>query len=357
MTTQTSAQGQDTQPISRRHRIEALGARLLFSLFRALPLDMASALGGGLARLIGPRLKVSRVALANMARALPELDDTARRKAVRAMWENLGRTVAELPHLDRFNIDRPDGRVELVGREIYETARDDGVGGIFFSAHYGNWELLTSTAIQAGIDDIVQVYRAANNPLVDRLILDCRRRAGIKHAAPKGADGAFRMLRALRRGNHVAMLADQKLNNGVEAPLFGIPAMTAPAPVLLALRFGIPLIPVRSERLRGAHFRVTVGKPIHLENTGDQDADVQRGLAIIHGCFEDWIRDRPDHWFWIHKRWPNPRAGRRQGGLRGRRAPTSSAAPALAGQSRFHTSRHPNEGGGRWRAPSSPHGR
>lgn len=305
MTARHGEKTAEVEPISRRHRIEALAARLMFALFRALPVDAASALGGGLARLVGPRLKVSRLALANMARALPEMDDAARRKVLKAMWDNLGRTVAELPHLDAFDCDRPGGRVELVGRENIEAVRDDGVGGIFFSAHYGNWELLGSVAIQLGIDDLMQVYRAANNPVVDRLILDSRRRAGVKHYATKGADGAFRMLRALRRGGHIALLADQKLNNGVEAPFFAIPAMTAPAPVQLALRFNVPLIPARAERLGGAHFRVTVGEPIRLEATGDEEADLQRGLAIIHGFFEDWIREHPDHWFWIHKRWPD----------------------------------------------------
>lgn len=299
-----------------RHRIEAAGARVLFALFALLPLNLASALGGAVARAIGPRLRVNRVALANMARALPSLDDATRRKALRGMWDNLGRTVAELPHLAKFTIvetgdARSGGQVELVGRENLEAVRDDGIGGIFFSAHYGNWELLSGAARQTGITGLMQVYRAANNPLVDRMILDFRARAGTEDHAAKGADGAFRMLRALRAGRHIALLVDQKLNNGVAAPFFGMPAMTAPAPVQLALRFAVPLIPVCSERLGGTRFRVTVGKPIHLTSTGNDDDDIQNGLALIHGFFEDWIRARPDQWFWIHKRWPDETPGER----------------------------------------------
>ena len=100
------------------------------------------------------------------------------------------------------------------------------------------------------------------------------------------------------------MMVDQKLNSGISVPFFGLPAMTAPAIAELALRTGCPVFGTRVERIKGAHFRVTVEAPFHLTPSGDHTADLQAGMQRFHAVLESWITARPDHWFWVHKRWP-----------------------------------------------------
>src|SRR5205085_10629380 len=111
---------------------------------------------------------------------------------------------------------------------------------------------------------------------IDRMI--ARLRGGKSELIPKGAIASRRSVAALRRGGHVSLLADQKLNEGIAVPFFGRPAMTAPALALLALHFDCVLLPARVERLQGARFRLTLYPPLHLPCSGDRNADI---LAIL----------------------------------------------------------------------------
>ena len=121
---------------------------------------------------------------------------------------------------------------------------------------------------------------------------------------PKGAVAARRAIAMLRRGGHLTMLADQKMNDGIPVAFFGRPAMTSSALAALALRFECDVLPARVERLVGAHFRLTVFPPLPLPRSGDHHADVAALMARVNETLEAWIRDRPEQWFWLHRRWP-----------------------------------------------------
>ncbi len=124
------------------------------------------------------------------------------------------------------------------------------------------------------------------------------------HWVPKGREGARAIVGALSKGGVLAILADQKFNEGLAVPFFGRAAMTAPAIAELALKFDAPLIPVRVERTKGACFHVVVLPPLALPQTGERARDVMALLTAINRLFEDFIRARPGHWLWIHRRWP-----------------------------------------------------
>ena len=274
---------------------------VLFAVFRVLPLDAASNLGSWLARRIGPRIGAHRLAERNMRRALPELSDEQVSAALTGMWDNLGRVVAEYPHLG--DIARDESRVEIVGGDVLDQLRDDGIGALFVSAHYGSWEMSPITTARHGFP-ITVVYRAANNPLVNAMVQKMR---GVisQGYIPKGRGAGMSLMRALRAGTHVGLLNDQKMNEGIPIPFFGRDAMTAPAVVEFAYRLKVPLVLAKCERLGGTRFRVTYMAPMDLPDSGDRKADVKAVLRRINGEFEDWIRARPDHWFWLHRRWPD----------------------------------------------------
>jgi Kdo2-lipid IVA lauroyltransferase/acyltransferase len=275
---------------------------LVFGAFAQLPLDWASALGGALARWIGPSLGISKRARHNLERAFPELSQAEITRIVAGMWENLGRVVAEYPHPREICVFAPDGRVEAHGFEHMHRAVAAGRRMIIFSGHIANWEIRMLAAVQYGIS-VAQIYRAPNNPLVDRMITLFRGDAG--ELIPKGAVAARRAIAMLNRGAHLTMLSDQKMNDGIPVPFFGRPAMTAPALASLALRFDCDVLPARVERLAGAHFRLTVFPPLPLAQTGDHHADVATLMARVNAVLEAWIRDRPEQWFWPHRRWPD----------------------------------------------------
>ena len=289
-------------PASWPHRFEAWGAALFFAMFGRLPLDTASAVGGALARWIGPRLGISRRARRNLRAALPELTPAQIERTLRGMWDNLGRVAAEYPHLRRIRVFEASGRVETCGLEHLDRALAAGRRLVIFGGHLANWEIAALAARQYGLD-IAQIYRAANNPLVDQMV--ARLRGGTGELIPKGAIASRRAVAALRRGGHVSLLADQKLNDGIAVPFFGRPAMTAPALALLALRFDCAVLPARVERLNGANFRLTLYPALDLPRSGDRDADVAALMRLVNATLEGWIRQRPEQWFWVHSRWPD----------------------------------------------------
>lgn len=285
--------------------LELAAARLLLRLSRTLGPRVASDLGGWLARRVGPLLPVSRVARANLARALPELDAAARRRVVRGMWDNLGRTVAELPHLGAL-------RWEIEGAEHLAPLAQRGGPAILVSGHLANWEVLPPALAGLGIR-MGSVYRAADNAAVDALVNRLRAEAGgpgeeALPLFPKGATGARAAMRHLSAGGVLGMLADQKLNDGIPVPLLGHVAMTALAPAALALRFRCPLIPGRVQRLGACRFRLVVEPPLSLpEEGGDRQAAVAAVTAAINDRLSAWIRERPAEWLWLHRRWPEAR--------------------------------------------------
>jgi Kdo2-lipid IVA lauroyltransferase/acyltransferase len=287
---------------SSAHRLEALGAALCFGAFGLLPIDWASAVGGALGRAIGPWLGISKRARLNLGRALPALTDAEIERVIIGMWDNLGRVAAEYPHLQKIRVFDPHGRVETRGFEHMDQAVAAGRRMIIFSGHIANWEIGMLAAVQYGIS-VAQIFRAANNPLVDRMIT--RFRGGGGELIPKGTVAARRAITVLRGGQHLTMLADQKMNDGIPVPFFGRIAMTSSALASLALRFDCDVLPARVERLAGARFRLTVFRRLPLRRSGDHHADVAELTAEVNRTLEAWIRDRPEEWFWVHRRWPD----------------------------------------------------
>ena len=285
-----------------QYPLEALLVCLLIGFLSLLPVDWASGLGAYLGRRLGPRLGASKRARRNLARAMPTLDEAAREAIILEMWDNLGRTIAEYPHIGRIWRQR-EQRIETIGIENYQPMMAGDQRCIFVSGHLANWELPQCAAREYG-QPLGLIYRRANNPLVNAILLWLRRPTGAVFFH-KGPDGAKKAMAHLRQGGHLGLLVDQKLNEGIMAPFFGIPAPTAPAFAALALKLKCTLIMVRTERLEGCRFRITVNEPLPLPDTGDKDADTLTVLTLVNRQLEDWIRERPAQWLWIHKRWPD----------------------------------------------------
>jgi Kdo2-lipid IVA lauroyltransferase/acyltransferase len=294
--------GPPAEPVGLARRIEGWGAVLLFGALGLLPMDWASGLGGAVARRIGPHLGISKRARINLTRAFPEKSTTEIERILAGMWNNLGRVAAEYPHLRKIRVFDARGRVETHGLEHMDRAVAAGRRMIIFSGHLANWEIAALAAVQCGIT-VTQIYRALNNRFVDRLF--ARFRGDTGEYIPKGATAARRAFAALYRGEHLTMLADQKLNEGIPVPFFGRPAMTATALALLALRFDCDVLPARVERLGGARFRLTLFPPLPLPRSGNHGADIASLTASVTAVLETWIRDRPAEWLWVHHRWPD----------------------------------------------------
>jgi len=285
------------------HPLEAAGAAVAFGLFRLLPVDVASAIGGFIGRNFGPLTGISQRAERNLQRAMPELSAAERKRIIRGMWDNLGRVITEYPHIPEITRNPgKGGRVEVAGMDNASAIHGGDKAGILFSGHLANWEVFALALRDIGLP-YTQVYRAPNNPIVDRMIRKVRR-LGDDAIVPKGAAGARKALEVLKSGRILGMLVDQKMNDGISAPFFGIEAMTAPAVAQLGMRFKCPVLPVRIERMSGCRFRITAYPALQLRETGDRKADLRAAMTEINAMLEGWIRERPEQWLWLHRRWP-----------------------------------------------------
>jgi KDO2-lipid IV(A) lauroyltransferase len=281
-------------------RIEALGFELIRLLLRVPPVDAASAFGGRLLQIFGPLTGVHKTVMRNLRLAFPDMSEAERARIAHAQWDNVGRYFVEFAMMDRLTT--ASGRVEVVGEERLKAIAEHGPPVVFISGHLSNFEVMAAAILSAGVNCVI-TGRAANNPYFNEAMIESRRRYGVELFAPKSADGTREMLQAMNRGQSIALMNDQKNNRGVAAPFFGQPAHTASGPTKLALRAGGVIQPMSVRRLKGARFRVTVHEPILLQKTGDRQADVEAGVRQINAFVEERVRERPEEWFWVHKRW------------------------------------------------------
>ncbi len=282
---------------------QAVAAAVLYGVMRVMPVDAASAFGGWLLRRIGPLTRSDTVARRNLELAFPDMDEAETGRIVRGTWDNIGRVMGEWPHLNRLYGSGFSGRVEISGEEHFAKVQAAGDPLICITGHLGNWELAGAVCASLGLP-LTVIYRPAQNPWVNWLVQLSRRRftGGL---LPKGKEAAVGALALLREGGNLGVLIDQKLNEGVPVPFFGRDAMTSPVAARLAVRFRCPLIPIRAERTRGAYYRATIYPPMAIPDSGDRDADQKALLLEMNRVLESWIRERPEQWFWVHKRWPD----------------------------------------------------
>ncbi len=286
-------------------RCEVAALRGLACVLRWLGPVRASDLGGCVARAVGPRLPASRVAEANLARALPGLGVAERAEVVRAVWDNLGRNAAELVHLAGLGRTAAGPGWELEGEAHVERLRAAGTQAVFFSGHFGNWEMVLPIAARLGMP-VAGFYRAASNAAVDGFVQGLRQGAlgpGVSMFA-KGRAGARAALAHLRGGGSLGLMVDQKMNDGIAVPFLGRDAMTATGMAEMALRFDAAVVPVRVDRLGPARFRLVCEAPLAVERTGVRGADVYALTLAMNGVLERWVRADPGAWLWLHRRWP-----------------------------------------------------
>ena len=268
---------------------------------KAMGPDRASNFGGWLVRKIGPRLSQHKTMRRNLKMAFPDWTDEQVEETALAAWESVGRTAGEMPHLPKID-PYTSGRVEIAGLDVLDRIRDSDKGAVFVSGHFANWEIMPA-AITKRIPEAVMTYRALNNPHIDWRISKLRHDYGTAVNAPKGI-GTRELMRALARGNPVALMNDQKFNEGIAVPFFGRDAMTAPGPTRLALKYQVPIVPVSTVRTGPARFRIEFHEPFVPEDTGDQNADILASVTRITRFLEDQVRAHPGQWFWQHRRWP-----------------------------------------------------
>jgi KDO2-lipid IV(A) lauroyltransferase len=282
----------------------AVGVALLRLLRRFDPIKSAE-LAAGVARRFGPWTKSHRIGRENLAMAFPEKPEAEREAILMGVWDNLGRQVAEYAHLDRlwdFDWEHPhQGRIVSDDAEVFNRLRDDGKPGVIFAAHLGNWELPALLTALYGFKGAV-VYRAPNIP---RLAAEVKRiREGLMgQLIPSGIEGVLRARAILEDGGHVGMLVDQHSRTGTPVTFFGHECLANPLLARLARLYECPIVGVRVVRLTQHRFRIEAAGPIDPPRDARGRIDEQATMQVITSIIEGWVREHPEQWLWLHRRW------------------------------------------------------
>jgi KDO2-lipid IV(A) lauroyltransferase len=262
---------------------------------------------GRITRLIGPALREQRIGRANLTAAFPEKSPEEIEAILAGVWDNLGRVGAEFAHLDHvWEFDRAhpeDSRIEIQERthELFAQLRLDGKPALIFAAHLGNWELPALAAVAHGLDAAI-LYRRPNIASADRIIQEMRQ-VKMGTLIPAGRDAPLRLAEALQRGQHVAMLVDQYLTGGVEVTFFGRKTRANPMLARLLRQVECPIHGVRIIRLPGHRFRAELSEEVPPARDASGQIDIQGTMQAVTSVVEGWIREYPDQWLWLHRRW------------------------------------------------------
>ena len=290
--------------------IYAVAGRLAVWLLKAIRRtdpDRIADLGATFLRRIGPWLPEHRTGRANLAAAFPEKSPAEIERILTGVWDNLGRVAAEYAHLDRLwdcNLDHPAaGRIEISPESVerFQRLRNAGKPALVFSAHLGNWEMPALAADVYGVEGAI-LYRAPSIGDLAAAVRDIR--AGkMRMLIPTGIGAPSAIAAALERGIHVGILVDQYLHQGIEIEFFGRLCRTNPIIARLVRHFDCPIHGTRVIRLPDHRFRIELTEAIVPKRDHEGLVDVVATTQMITTIIEGWVREHPEQWLWLHRRW------------------------------------------------------
>jgi Kdo2-lipid IVA lauroyltransferase/acyltransferase len=304
-----------TSPTGAARQIKAAGNALLgwlavglLRLLRATNRRHMANVAGGIMRTVGPRLKEHEIGRANLAAAFPEKSAAEIETILRGVWDNLGRVAAEFAHIDRLRILYPEeegtGDI-LYSQETFDRfqqLRTDGKPALIFASHLANWELPALVATRCELETTV-LYRRPNISAASDAVIRIRQ-GSMGTLVPTGLDAPVKLGRVLEAGGHVAMLVDQYYVNGVDVTFFGRSCKANPFIARLAQHVECPIHGTRVVRLPdGHHFRVDLTEPIAPVRDAEGKVDVAGTMQAITSVIEGWVREYPEQWLWVHRRW------------------------------------------------------
>jgi KDO2-lipid IV(A) lauroyltransferase len=281
-----------------------LAAVAAAAAIRLLPYGIAVRLGGFLGRVAYALVAdARRIAEENLRLSFPEKPSEEIAAIARRVFVNQGKNAFELfsfPKLGRDDILR---LAPIENAEAMSKALAEGKGVLIASAHCGNWEIMAASLAQNGFP-INTIARRIYIEGLNRMLVGYRDSKGVRVILRSDRDSARKMLRSLRQNETIGMLIDQDTDvPGVFVDFFGRQAWTPSGLAALALRTGAPVVLALDVRRPDGTHRVVIQGPLQLSRSGDKEKDVQENTQMITTQIERHIRNYPDQWVWIHKRW------------------------------------------------------
>jgi Kdo2-lipid IVA lauroyltransferase/acyltransferase len=286
-----------------RRRLETRAADLVAGIVRHLPRRATLAFGRTLGRILG---EIDRrhlaIAAGNLRQAFPSWDESRALRTARAVYAHFGAVLLDILWLRSRRPDQIRSLIEVRGREHVERAMAGGKGAVLVGAHLGNWEV---HGVGHGLlfGPIHVIARPLDNPDLDRRLCEMRTMGGnvvvYKHRA------LAQILRAVRDGGAIAILIDQNVvaGDGIFVDFFGRKAATTTVAAAIAVKTGCALVPSRTELLPDGRYRLAYTPALEWTPSGDRQVDIARLTQRLTAHIEEWVRETPEQWLWMHRRW------------------------------------------------------
>lgn len=287
----------------RRFALEAFLASAVSAIVRRLPRRGALALGRRLGLLWGALDgRHLRIAASNLRLAFPEWDEARVQRVARGVYAHFGGMLSDLLWLEDRPIEQLLALADIEDVDVLKAALGEGRGVVCPTAHFGNWEF-QGFASAPLIGPFSVIARPLDNPQLDRRLVALRTSTGNAVVYKKKA--LAQVMRTIRGGGLVAILIDQNVQegDGVFVPFFGRPACTTTVAAALALKTGCAIVPVRCAIGRDDRYRMSYGPRVEAGGSGRRDEDIVALTARLTAIIEGWVREQPEQWLWLHRRW------------------------------------------------------
>jgi len=270
----------------------------LFIIFKILGLKNSSNFASLLSKKIGPFFRSKELISKNILKAFPNISKDDLNHVATNMWGNYGRILAEYVFLKNFRKTTPTINLKVVGQEILDEIRKNKKPVIFISGHFNNFELMAMHIEKSGIN-LATIYRPLNNPFLNVLMENIRKKYICKNQIKKGFAGSRQLLSFFKNSYSIALMIDQRVSQGIKSKFFNNEAYTTTIPAQLVKKFNCKIVPIYIERIDDVSFTLTINNSIEYSN----DHSIKDITLDLNQRIEKMILNRPEQWIWSHNRW------------------------------------------------------
>ena len=281
-----------------KYFIQFLFAIIFLIICKILGPKISSDLGGVIFEKLGPYFRSKKLIHSNIKNSMPGIHSNDLNKMVNLMWNNYGRVFAEYVFIKNFRLGKLSSKIKVDGQEILDEIKNQNKQVIFFSGHFGNFELMAMHLEKSGIN-LSAIYRPLNNIFLNFIMERIRKNYICKNQIKKGIGGMKKLINLKKNNSCTALMIDQRVSEGILSNFFNRKALTTTVPAQLVKKFNIPVIPIHIERIKNINFKITVNKPIFFT----QNETIKSITDKLNKELERMILIKPEQWIWSHNRW------------------------------------------------------
>ena len=267
-------------------------------LFKLLGLNISRYISGRILSILGPIFRSKIITLNNINQAFPGKDENFKEKILSKMWLTYGKILAEYNFIKNFRTDKFEGLIEIEGQNELDQIKNSNEPVIFISGHFDNFELMAMHIEKSGID-LAAIYRPLNNPFLNPLMENIRKKYICKKQIKKGISGTKDLLKYFKSGASIALMIDQRVSEGIKCKFFGKDAFTTTIPAQFVKKFNCKIVPVHIERKMNNNFKIKIFKPMFFS----KNETIESITLSLNSILEKMIVINPGQWIWTHNRW------------------------------------------------------